>query len=52
MRCGRGSKYMKMPGRCPDQNFCQKVWEKGKAPSGRSWPCQENGQAGRGLDMV
>ena len=35
VRCGRGSKYIKMPGRCIglDQNLCQQVW---KTPSGRS----------------
>ena len=36
MRCGRGSKYMKMPGRCTGPKSCQKFWKVGKTPSGRS----------------
>ena len=27
MRCGRGSKYMEMPGRCNGPKFLSKVWE-------------------------
>ena len=34
MRCGRGSKYMKMQENVQEQNSCQKVWENGK---GAAW---------------
>ena len=37
MRCGRGSKYMKMPENVQDQNSCQKVWKMEKTTFGRSW---------------
>ena len=30
MRCGRGSKYMKMPGKCTGPKNCQKVWNHGE----------------------
>ena len=30
MRCGKGSKYMKMPGKVQDHNSRRKVWENGE----------------------
>ena len=36
MRSGRGSRYMKMPGKCTGPISCQKVWNMGKTTFGRS----------------
>ena len=36
MRCGRGSKYMKMPGRCNGPKFLSKKFGKMEKPLGRS----------------
>ena len=30
MRCGKGSKHMKMPGRCDGQNSCREDWKNGE----------------------
>ena len=36
MRCGRGSKYMKMPGKCTGPKYLSKIWKMEKASRGRS----------------
>ena len=44
---------MKMPGRCTDQNSCQKAWTNGEDDIWEAMTLDKNnGQAGRGLDMV
>ena len=51
-RCGRGSKFMKMPGKCTRPKVLSKRRGKmGKTTFG-SRPGQKNAQAGRGPDMV
>ena len=53
MRCGRGSKYMKIPGSCTAPKILvKKFGNMLKTTFGRPRPGEKSRQAGRGSDMV
>ena len=53
MRCGKGSKYMKMPGKCDGPKFLSKRLEKwGRRHLGGDDLVQKNGQPGKNFHMV